>query len=294
MELRNPFTAPGRWYKANLHAHTTTSDGQAGPAETAELYRKAGYDVLALTDHNATNDVAGLGREGFLVVGGMEYHPPCPGADGRPHHLVAINIPHGFAFDPPAPPDANRAIEQVRAAGGESILAHPLWCGHRYDQYAYLDGFVAMEVYNRTCDRIGRSAGETDYAHLLDAGRFVGAVAVDDTHSAADRFGGWTWLRMTELSAAAVVEALRSGRGYGSTGPTIHDFRIEDGQATVRCSPAESIYLSAQTYHGARREAAGDGTIRSFRHDVPDDWTYVRAVVVDRRGRRAWTGPIRL
>ncbi len=293
MKFRNPFTAPGKWYKANLHTHTTTSDGAAGPAETAELYRRAGYHVLALTDHNRTNDVRGLSRKGFLVVSGVEYHPTCRHAPNC-HHLVAINVPHGFALGSPYPADANACIRAIRAAGGESILAHPLWCGHRYDQYAYLDGYVAVEIYNATCDKIARSGGGHDFAHLLDAGRIVGAVAVDDAHSAIDRFNAWTWLRMRSLTARAVVSALRAGCWYSSTGPKIHDFRVARGRVEVRCSPAEFIYLSAQASHGARRAAQPGKAIRKFSRPLPEPWRYVRAVVVDHRGRKAWTNPILL
>ncbi len=297
MKLRNPFTRPGKWYKANLHTHTTVSDGWASPAETAELYRRAGYHVLALTDHNRTNDVRGLSRRGFLVVNGAEYHPDCP-TTPNPHHLVAIHVPHGFELSRPG--DANRCIREVAAAGGVSILAHPLWCGHRYEQYAYIRGYAAMEIYNATCDKIARSGGETDYAQLLDAGRYVGAVAVDDTHRPIDRFQGWTWLRMGALTARSVAAALASGCGYSSTGPRIHDFRVRRrprgrhgrGVIEVRCSPAEFIYLSAQTYHGARRMAEPGRSIRRFSWPVGTDWTYVRAIVVDHRGRKAWTNPI--
>ena len=143
MKLRNPFTQAGRWFKANLHTHSTTSDGRQSPAETAEAYRTAGYDVLAMTDHSKTNDVRGLSRKNFLVISGMEYHPRCP-ATPNPHHLVALNVPHGFGFQEPYPEDGNACIQAVKAAGGESILAHPLWCGHRYDMYAYLDGIIGL------------------------------------------------------------------------------------------------------------------------------------------------------
>ena len=40
-----------RWYKGNLHTHTTRSDGRKSPEEVADLYREQGYDFLALTDH---------------------------------------------------------------------------------------------------------------------------------------------------------------------------------------------------------------------------------------------------
>ena len=39
------------WFRGNLHTHTTVSDGRKTPDETAAIYRAAGYDFLALTDH---------------------------------------------------------------------------------------------------------------------------------------------------------------------------------------------------------------------------------------------------
>ena len=40
-----------RWFKGNLHTHTTDSDGQMSPDDCAALYRGRGYDFLSLTDH---------------------------------------------------------------------------------------------------------------------------------------------------------------------------------------------------------------------------------------------------
>ena len=39
------------FYRANLHAHTTRSDGRLSPEECLRLYRSLGYDIVALTDH---------------------------------------------------------------------------------------------------------------------------------------------------------------------------------------------------------------------------------------------------
>lgn len=291
MRFRNPFTQPGKWYKANLHTHTTNSDGRQSPAETAEAYRKAGYHVLALTDHNRTNDVRGLSRKNFLVIGGMEYHPRCPSTP-NPHHLVALNVPHGFEFAEQYPADGNACIRAVKAAGGVSTLAHPLWCGHRYDMYSYLKGFIALEVYNTTTDGIGRANSETDWCHLLDAGRILPALAVDDSHGLHDRFGGWTWVRLRSLTVRSVMNALRTGCCYSSTGPEIHDFRRRRGCVQVTCSPVETIYFLAHSWHGKRRKSEAGRSIRKFAAPVGGDWGYVRAVVVDRAGRKAWTNPI--
>ena len=42
----------GRFYKANLHCHTTVSDGMKTPAEIKALYQANGYSIVAFTDHD--------------------------------------------------------------------------------------------------------------------------------------------------------------------------------------------------------------------------------------------------
>ena len=47
----NPFEMEGSWLRCALHAHTTESDGELAPDLLALHYERAGYDVLAVTDH---------------------------------------------------------------------------------------------------------------------------------------------------------------------------------------------------------------------------------------------------
>lgn len=44
-------------YKADLHTHSTASDGQYSPVELAELVKKRGTEVWALTDHDNVDGV---------------------------------------------------------------------------------------------------------------------------------------------------------------------------------------------------------------------------------------------
>ena len=43
--------ASGNFHKANLHCHSTVSDGALTPEALKELYTKNGYSVIAFTDH---------------------------------------------------------------------------------------------------------------------------------------------------------------------------------------------------------------------------------------------------
>ena len=41
----------GNVYKANLHTHSTVSDGKYTPAELKEIYKSSVYQILAISDH---------------------------------------------------------------------------------------------------------------------------------------------------------------------------------------------------------------------------------------------------
>jgi len=41
----------GQFYKANMHTHTTISDGKFTPEEIKQLYMEKGYSIVAYTDH---------------------------------------------------------------------------------------------------------------------------------------------------------------------------------------------------------------------------------------------------
>jgi len=71
MALDNPFAAPGQWYKANLHQHTTESDGKLTPASSAAHYRRQGYQVLAITDHGKVTEVSQFDAHDFLCLEGI-------------------------------------------------------------------------------------------------------------------------------------------------------------------------------------------------------------------------------
>ena len=44
-----PFQQPGRFYRGNLHTHSTRSDGALAPEVVVDAYRSHSYDFVALT-----------------------------------------------------------------------------------------------------------------------------------------------------------------------------------------------------------------------------------------------------
>ena len=55
-----PPDMPHRWLRGNHHGHSTVSDGQQSPEENIRIYEAAGYDYLALSEHDTLLDVGPL------------------------------------------------------------------------------------------------------------------------------------------------------------------------------------------------------------------------------------------
>ena len=59
-------------YKANLHCHSVFSDGKKTPEELKQMYKRQGYSILAITDHETPKNHSYLSEEDFLMITGYE------------------------------------------------------------------------------------------------------------------------------------------------------------------------------------------------------------------------------
>ena len=59
-------------YKANLHSHTTLSDGKIKPEDVVAGYKAHGYDILAITDHEYITNHQHMADENFIILTGYE------------------------------------------------------------------------------------------------------------------------------------------------------------------------------------------------------------------------------
>ena len=62
----------GNFYKANLHCHTTVSDGKWTPEEVKKNYMAMSYSVIAYTDHDVLIPHPELADENFLPLNSYE------------------------------------------------------------------------------------------------------------------------------------------------------------------------------------------------------------------------------
>ena len=293
-QLSNPFELPGKWYKASLHTHSCGSDGGFLQETISQLYRDRGYDVLALTDHERSNDISGLSSRDFLVINGIELHPLYPGHKCRNHHIVGIGVPHGYPTSRAAQKDAVACIQQIDDLGGVAILAHPPGVNVRPHIFANVDALAAFELWASHQESTGGGDREKQWAEGLDDGICLPAIAVDDTHAESEIGTAWTWLKMKSLSQKSVVAAIKAGACYASTGPEIKDFRATADTVEVRCSSCQTIALLGPKGKKAVRKAPSAGRGVSVFSIPRPNWAFVRAVVTSKAGKKAWTNPISL
>src|SRR5918998_260230 len=81
------FDGDGEWLRCALHAHTTRSDGELAPDVLAAHYARAGYDVLAITDHWRRTDAT---ADGLVVIASTELNCVLP--EGRDGHVLAFGV----------------------------------------------------------------------------------------------------------------------------------------------------------------------------------------------------------
>lgn len=61
------------WYRANMHCHTTVSDGNFTPEKIKEVYKDMGYSIVAYSDHELIRDHSDLSDESFLAITASEF-----------------------------------------------------------------------------------------------------------------------------------------------------------------------------------------------------------------------------
>jgi predicted metal-dependent phosphoesterase TrpH len=185
---------PQAWSKADLHIHSTASDGLASIPEILE-YASTRTDlrVIAITDHNTL--------EGALLAKSLE--PAYPGIEvvvgeeitSKWGHILGLYLQEEI----PAGLSAADTIARINEQDGVAIIAHPFankafgpWglksLGRRIDEVA----FQAMEVYN--------SSPYLIYANRLaakafTAGQGIAATGGSDAHVLKAIGNGYTMFK---------------------------------------------------------------------------------------------------
>lgn len=302
-------------YKANLHMHTTVSDGYLTPEDTKKVYMSAGYSIVAYTDHTHFCPHNELSDEHFLAINSVEVHALEDCYEhwtlNRVYHLNLYakdpDMNEEFVFDPHhySLEWANEIIERANRKGFLVCYNHPVWSKQNYEDYASLKGLWAVENYNTGCVLVGDEDTMQPIDDLLRKGEKVFPVATDDTHIEADLFGGWIDVKADDLQYKTVMNALERGDFYASTGPAIRELSIENGILHVACSPAATVNVHSERIYGKHKKAMNGELLTEVEFDLNDYINvshseklrylpYIRVTVTDEHGKQANTRPYTL
>lgn len=283
------------FYRGNTHCHTTRSDGRRSPEEVIALYREAGYDFLALTDHRKLSEQEHF-EENLLMIPGMEMDFLYP---TQALHIVGIGMNESFAQQREKWCESPQScIDTMRACGGMAILAHPHWSLNTLDTMRSLKNVTAAEIYN-TVSGTPWNGVRADSSNILDIasanGVFFHYVAADDTHFYnGDACRSYIMVQAEELSQKAILEAIQAGRFYASQGPRIHQITVENDTVTVECSPVSRAVFESHLIWSDDRCKTGDGMTKIVypRSDYGDGEKFVRVHLTDAQGNQAWSNII--
>ncbi len=274
----------GRWLVGNLHAHTTSSDGQRDHQAVIDDYAGRGHGFLMISDHDIltdADDYADFDAQGMILVAGNEIT-----ANG-PHmlHVGARGLVEPHA-------DRQRVIDDVKNNGGFVLFNHPNWQSRfshcPQEMMETCQDYAGLEIYNGVISRLDGSPYATNrWDMLLSAGRRLWGFANDDSHAATGDVGlGWNAVYVEDETPEGVVDALARGRFYASTGVEITSIEVDGHRIVLETENASRIVALRDT---GRRLATVDG--RTMEFEVPEGVRYVRFECWGDGEAFAWTQP---
>lgn len=205
------------YYKANMHCHTTCSDGKLTPEEIKRIYKEQGYSIVAFTDHEHVIDQSHLTDEGFLALVGCEAAiKEIPTESTLTNQQMKVCHLNFFALNPKNPitpcynsvadhfvtkdaegkftPDGeydrlythegiSDMIKRAHDMGYLVAYNHPSWSLENSFDYLGYAGIDFVEIYNTGCVKEGHTDDERVFEDLLLSGRRVFCIAGDDNHN---------------------------------------------------------------------------------------------------------------
>lgn len=245
-----------RWVNAQLHNHSTHSDGGGTPAQVVETLAARGAQCIALTDHNAVSGIpelyAACAERGLLAVGGTE-------VTTFYGHVVALGVHEYIDWRYYSPMDPESIFADIHARGGLAGVAHPIRIGYPLvPSCAWLfkapdfSRFDYIELLNTGDSKHSRNDLVMDmWLGALRAGHLhLTATSGLDYHSCpwqGDEFVTWLGLADSAFNEAAALQAIKCGRVILCKNALI-DISITDADGK-RYEPGDHLPTGALTLH---------------------------------------------
>lgn len=204
-------------YKANLHCHSTYSDGKKTPEELKEMYQRNGYSILAITDHETPKSHNELTDSEFIMLTGYECYirPTEEGTynifiselhlnlfarDPKNETMICYNRPYLKYMDDDAknvlvkagserPREytteyINEYIQTARENGYLVAYNHPYWSMEDENQILSYKGYFSLELCNYDSYLMNHLEYNAPlYDKMLTNGMHVFCHSGDDNHN---------------------------------------------------------------------------------------------------------------
>ena len=299
-----------KWYKGNIHTHTTESDGDDTPESVVKWYRKHGYDFLVLSDHNHITLLDySKGKRRYkkpLMIPGEEVSANIEIDD----ELIPIHI-NGIGINRLVEPTYSDTIistiqanvDNIIEAGGIASINHPNYkWAFTHNELTHIKGASLLEIHNghpatNNQGGPGKFSVEQIWDFILSNNKKIFGVATDDSHNYHDFTPvksnpgrGWLMVKSDELSVDKVVESIKLGNFYSSTGVTLEEVNISNKSININiCQEKEYIYKTEFIGTDGELLAMIPGLNPSFKLDK--NQIYIRATVTNSGGQKAWVQP---
>jgi hypothetical protein len=196
-------------------------------------------------------------------------------------------------------------VAAIREAGALPQINHPNfgWALTGAD-LSKVEGPALLEIWNghpmvNNLGGGGVASAEAMWDEALTAGRRLFAVADDDAHhfkrlddpAAAAPNRGWVMVRSQELTQASIIDAMRRGDFYASSGVTLSD--VQSTATALRVTIATTTYSKYRVqFVGAGGRVLAEVTESPAEYTFKGGDQYVRARVIESNGKMAWTQPV--
>lgn len=285
MKIDNPYSdIVGNWHKGALHTHSNKSDGSLSPEELINYYKNRGYSFFALTDHSVVTDISKYRDNNFITFNAEELSNP---------HVIGLNINSTIEDKL----DFSGQIKAIQEQNGLAIVSHPYWMGLTMEDLLKQDGYIGIEIFNNICEEInGKGYSLAQWDELLSYGRKVWGFAVDDCHinekyPNTDR--GWIMVKSKSLTRKEILDSIKNGNFYSSTGPQINNIEIIDDTIKVDVScDVNLIRFIGQAWRGRCIKSIKKDKFSYAEYKLVGDEKYIRIECLNKNGKIAWSNPI--
>jgi hypothetical protein len=298
-----------RWLKGNTHTHTRYSDGDSPPETVVDWYEAHGYDFLFLTDHNVLipdDHLAKLQRETLPVWQGEEVTMAAVHVNGLGVQEQIVPPWQGRSMFEAEVKESHSerlrwALERIAAQGAVAHVNHPNYLFTLSIDDLLAAGDVGLVEVANGHNAVHNEGDETHpsteviWDALLTAGGKVWGVASDDAHhfqvwgeNYSNPGRGWLRVEAESVRMAEVLESLRAGRFYASSGLELSAYEASNTELSLELA-GDSATIELIGQGGAVLDTA-QGDRARFALTAVGPYARVRATASD--GRQLWTQPL--